>query len=132
MLRLLQILSGLIALVFNVFAILYFGDWFGKTDWLMGHVYGPASSIIAAVWTASAGVIATAIWMAVALFRRFGSSAERQEKRSREASVAELVEALQSPDYGPRFWAVAELEKMGPRAKAAVPALAQGCRSRGE
>ncbi len=48
-----------------------------------------------------------------------------QEKRvkSGEASVEELIEALQTP--GLRFWAIKELEKKGPQAKPAVPALAQ-------
>lgn len=168
MLRLPQMLIGLIAVGFDVVAIAYFVDWFGKTDWLMGHTYGPASSIIAALWTASVGVIGTGIWVAIALFRKFGSSAESRKKRrswpvmvqgvllilllgpagiiaavgvaelprargelqvqrikAGEASVAELVEALRSPDpRGGRFWALQELKTMGPRAKPAIPALA--------
>ncbi len=168
MLRLAQVLIGLIAVGFDVVAMAYFVDWFGKTDWLMGHSYGPASSTIAALRTASLGVIGTGIWIAIALFRRFGSSSERQNKRRRwpvilqsvllivllgpagiivavgvaelprarrelqvqrikagEAPVAELVEALRSPDpHGGRFWALQELKEMGPRAKPAVPALA--------
>lgn len=158
---------GLITLAIDVIAIAYFCDWFGKTDWLMGHTYGPASSLIAAMWTAIAGIIGTAIWIAIALFRRSQFSAEKQEKRSKwlvlqgvilvllllptgiivamvvpdlphartqlrvqhitagEASVADLAEALKSPDFGTRYWALQELVRMGPRAKSAVTALAE-------
>jgi hypothetical protein len=168
MLRFAQPLIALIAVGFNVVAIAYFMDWFGKTDWLMGHRYGPASSIIIALWTASASAIGIGIWIAMALFIKFRSSAEKHKKGVRwlfvvqavlmvcligpagiivsvgvaelprarqelplqrikagEASIAELVEVLRSPDYrNRRFWAIQELKTMGPSAKPAVSALA--------
>jgi HEAT repeat protein len=48
-----------------------------------------------------------------------------QRIKGGEASVAELIEALESENPSQRFWAVQELQKMGPQAKGAVPALAE-------
>ena len=81
MLGQLQFLVGLIAIGFDIAAIVYFCDWLGKTDWLMGHVYGPASSILTATWTAIAGLIAAAAWIALALIKKLRGSSVKSPKR---------------------------------------------------
>ena len=164
--RVIQIIVGSIAILCNVAAIIFFSDWLGKTDMLMGHVYGPASSILTATWSSGVGILFVVIWWVIPLFRKVNSSEARpQQKRSRwrlvqgsvavlltlsgvlifafgllelpharrqfvvqrikagEASVAELVEALETSNYETRFWAISELRKLGRGAKPAVPAL---------
>ena len=82
LLRQLQITVGSIALVANVVAIIFFFDWLGQTDWLMGHVYGPASSILTATWSAGVGVLCAVIWLAIAFFNKSSFTEGRQQKRT--------------------------------------------------
>ena len=82
LLRQLQIIFGSIALLANVVAIIFFFDWLGKTDWLMGHVYGPASSILTATWSAGIGVLCAVIWSAIAFLKTSSFPEGRQQKRA--------------------------------------------------
>lgn len=68
--RQIQRITGIAAIAFGVCSIVCFCVWLEGTDWLMGHTYGSASSIIAAFWTASVSVTGTGICLVLALFTK--------------------------------------------------------------
>lgn len=70
MLHQLQKIIGLVALASGICGIVCFCVWLGDTDWLMGHTYGSATSIIAAFWTASVGLIGTGICLMLAMLTK--------------------------------------------------------------
>jgi HEAT repeats len=172
MMRIIQIATALIAIVCDIVAIGCFVAWLGKTDWLMGHTYGPSSFIFRALWTACAGILATGIWASITLFRRSRLPATSQRGRdlgtilqmvtlvlmlvpvlgvaaisflerpraqleqqiermeSGNATVLELIEALNSPEHDVRWHAVQALTKLGPKASPAAPDLARALNDR--
>jgi HEAT repeats len=67
MLRGLQIAAVIGAVVLDILGIVYFVLWLGATDWLFGHTQGPPAYIITALWAAGAGLVATAIWLVLAV-----------------------------------------------------------------
>lgn len=82
MLRLTQIIAGSIALLFLVISISFFSDWLGKTDFLMGHTYGPATSLLTATWSAGAGILFSVAWIGVGVLRKCRVMKAGQPKQS--------------------------------------------------
>ena len=76
MLRPWQMKIGCVALVGDAVAIAFFLHWLSRTDWLFGHTSGPSRALISAFWAATVGLIATAVWIALAVSNRLSASAE--------------------------------------------------------
>jgi phosphotransferase system HPr-like phosphotransfer protein len=100
MLRRIQVTIGFAVFLFDAVTFAFFADYFSKTDWLFGHHQGPVSSAIAARVLASAGIIGTAIWMAIAMVRWFRSPAEKPATRSGGLALQGVVLALLLPPTG--------------------------------
>jgi hypothetical protein len=88
------------ALALDIAALACFGDWIAKTDWLFGHVYGPASSILAALWTAGASLVLAAAWIGLTVFRRFSASAGKATKRNWSLLIQGVILVALLPPVG--------------------------------